>query len=99
MIEELRNAGPLERRVHTRHRARTKVYIKPEVGQMRLCQAVNLSATGVAIKTDNMGLRLGSQVLLIFVINLDKVQKLHRRIATVCYVKHGQTGFHMETAR
>ena len=40
----------MERRLHTRHRARTTVYILLPDGQRRLCKAVNLSATGVFIR-------------------------------------------------
>jgi hypothetical protein len=39
----------VERRLHTRHRARTIVYITVPGGRRKLCKAVNLSATGVFI--------------------------------------------------
>ena len=35
----------MERRLHTRHRARTTVYITIPGGRRKLCRAVNLSAT------------------------------------------------------
>ncbi len=35
----------MERRLHTRHRARTTVYINIPGGRRKLCRAVNLSAT------------------------------------------------------
>jgi len=54
----------LERRLHTRHRARTTVYITVPGGRKRLCRAINLSATGVFIETTNLGLRKGQQVAM-----------------------------------
>ena len=60
----------MERRLHTRHRARTVVYITIPGGRRKLCKAVNLSATGVFIETTNLGLRKGQQVVLAFAINL-----------------------------
>jgi len=60
----------VERRLHTRHRARTVVYITVPGGRRKLCKAVNLSATGVFIETTNLGLRKGQQVVLAFAINL-----------------------------
>ena len=54
----------MERRLHTRHRARTIVYITVPGGRRKLCKAQNLSATGVFIETSNLGLRKGQQVVL-----------------------------------
>ena len=73
----------MERRLHTRHRARTIVYIMVPGGRRKLCKAVNLSATGVFIETTNLGLRKGQQVILAFAINLGAITKLHRRTAVV----------------
>jgi hypothetical protein len=86
----------VERRLHTRHRARTTVYIKVPGGNRKLCRAVNLSATGVFIETSNLGLRKGQQVELSFAINLGAVTKLHRRTAVVAHVSRGGTGLLME---
>ena len=49
----------MERRLHTRHRARTTVYINYPGRQGKLCKAKNLSANGVFIETSNLGLRKG----------------------------------------
>lgn len=87
----------LERRLHTRHRARTTVYIMVPGGRKRLCKAINLSATGVFIETSNLGLRKGQQVDLAFAINLGAVTKLHRRSATVAHVSRGGTGLLMDS--
>jgi hypothetical protein len=86
----------VERRLHTRHRARTTVYINIPGGRRKLCRAVNLSATGVFIETTNLGLRKGQQVELSFAINLGAVTKLHRRTAVVAHVSRGGTGLLME---
>ncbi|HEY8507359.1 MAG TPA: PilZ domain-containing protein [Steroidobacteraceae bacterium] len=86
----------MERRLHTRHRARTSVYIAVPGGRRKLCRAVNLSATGVFIETSNLGLRKGQQVELSFAINLGTITKLHRRTAIVAHVSRGGTGLLME---
>ena len=87
----------MERRLHTRHRARTIVYITGPGGSRKLCKAVNLSATGVFIETSNLGLRKGQQVVLSFAIVLGVITKLHRRTAVVAHVTSGGTGLMMET--
>ena len=87
----------MERRLHTRHRARTTVYITVPGGNRKLCKAVNLSATGVFIETTNLGLRKGQTVVLSFAINLGTVTKLHRRTAVVAHVSLGGTGLMMES--
>ena len=86
----------MERRLHTRHRARTIVYLTVPGGCRKVCKAVNLSATGVFIQTANLGLRKGQQVELAFAINLGTVTKLHRRAAVVARVSRGGTGLMME---
>lgn len=86
----------LERRLHTRHRARTIVYIILPGGRRQICKAVNLSATGVFIRTSGLGLRKGQKVELAFAINLGSVTKLHRRTAVVAHVSGGGTGLMME---
>lgn len=86
----------MERRLHTRHRARTQIFVKHGKSRIK-CMAVNLSASGVAVKSEeNLGLRIGQVVELAFTINLGAVVKIHRRTAKVCHVKNGITGFHME---
>ncbi|HUN26192.1 MAG TPA: PilZ domain-containing protein [Steroidobacteraceae bacterium] len=86
----------MERRLHTRHRARTTVYITVPGGKRKLCRAANLSATGVFIETTNLGLKKGQHVELAFAINLGAVTKLHRRTAVVAHVSRGGTGLMME---
>src|SRR5260221_674095 len=79
----------MERRLHTRHRARTTVYIMMPAGKRRLCRAINLSANGVFIRTASLGLRKGQQVELAFAIDLGAVTKVHRRTAVVAHISGG----------
>lgn len=88
----------LEKRLHTRHRAKTKVHVR--VGafkEPKMCIASNLSANGVAIKTEGMGLTKGQVVELSFAIDLGLVVKIHKRTATVAHITSGITGFIMES--
>ena len=87
----------MERRLHTRHRARTAVYVSVPGRPGKLCRARNLSANGVFIETESLGLRNGQQVELAFAINLGTVTKIHRRTAVVAHVSGGGTGLQMET--
>ena len=86
----------MERRLHTRHRARTTVYVIMSGRKSRICKAKNLSANGVVVETENLGLRKGQQVQLAFAINLGLVTKIHRRTAIVAHVTRGGTGLMME---
>ena len=83
--------------MHTRHRARTTVYISVPGRSGKLCRAHNLSANGVFVQTDNLGLAKGAIVELAFAINLGKVTKIHRRQAVVAHVTRGGTGLRMES--
>ena len=65
-------------------------------GKRHLCRAVNLSATGVFVRTDVLGLRKGQQVELSFAINLGTITKIHRRTAIVAHVSRGGTGLMMD---
>ncbi len=86
----------MERRLHTRHRARATVYLIVPGRKGRLCRAINLSANGVFVETHNLGLAKGSIVELAFAINLGRVTKIHRRQAVVAHVSGGGTGLKME---
>lgn len=84
----------IERRLHSRHRASTLVHIKAGPISKKL-KAINLSAQGVAIPTNGLGLRVNQEVDLTFVIDLGKISKLHKRHARVTHVTSGITGFSM----
>ena len=87
----------MERRLHTRHRARTTVYVSAPGRKGKLCRARNLSANGVFVETSNLGLPQGSLVELAFAINLGRITKIHRRTAVVAHISHGGTGLRMES--
>lgn len=87
---------PVERRLTTRHRARTTVYVLLPGRKRRLCRAKNLSASGVFVETSDMGLRKGQTVELAFAISLGVVTKIHRRTAIVAHISRGGTGLMME---
>jgi hypothetical protein len=87
----------MERRLHTRHRARTAVYVSVPGRPGKLCRARNLSANGVFIETENLGLKKGATVHLAFAINLGVVTKIHRRTAIVAHISRGGTGLMMES--
>jgi hypothetical protein len=87
----------MERRLHTRHRARTAVFVSTPGRPGKLCRARNLSANGVFIETANLGLKKGSTVHLAFAINLGVVTKIHRRTAIVAHISKGGTGLMMES--
>ena len=89
-------ADKMERRLHTRHRARTTVYVIMPGGGRRLCRAVNLSANGVFVRTTALGLRKGQHVQLAFAIDLGAITKIHRRTAVVAHVSGGGTGLMMD---
>jgi hypothetical protein len=86
----------LERRLHSRHRARATVYLVAPGRRGALCKANNLSANGVFVETRNLGLAKGSIVELAFAINLGSITKIHRRKAIVAHVSRGGTGLKME---
>jgi hypothetical protein len=86
----------MERRLHSRHRARATVYVVTAGRRGALCKAHNLSANGVFVETRNLGLAKGSIVELAFAINLGAITKIHRRKAIVAHVSRGGTGLKME---
>jgi hypothetical protein len=86
----------MERRLHSRHRARATVYVVAAGRRGALCKAHNLSANGVFVETRNLGLAKGSIVELAFAINLGAITKIHRRKAIVAHVSRGGTGLKME---
>lgn len=87
----------MERRLHTRHRARATVYLMVPGRKGSLCRAHNLSANGVFVETRNLGLAQGSIVELAFAISLGVVTKIHRRQAVVAHVSRGGTGLRMDS--
>jgi hypothetical protein len=56
----------------------------------------NVSAMGVYVATEDLGLAIGTHVELVFAIELGSVIKLHRRGATVVHLRAGGTGFALQ---
>jgi hypothetical protein len=75
----------MERRLHSRHRAKATVYLVVPGRRGSLCRAHNLSANGVFVETRNLGLAKGSIVELAFA-NLGTITKIHRRKAIVAHL-------------
>jgi len=86
----------VENRLHTRHRTKTRVSITAPGLTLALYRSGNLSAKGVYIVTQGLGLSPGAGVTLTFVIQLGNIMKLHRRRAHVVHLHNGGTGFEME---
>ena len=87
---------PMERRLNTRHRAKTTVYVTVPGRASRVCKAHNLSANGVFVETPDLKLTKGASVELAFAINLGAVTKIHRRNAIVAHSSQSGTGLRME---
>ena len=84
-----------ERRVHLRHKALTTVYLSIPGTGVRRCVARNLSFRGVFVETDTLDLMRGTQVELIFAVNLGQVTRIHRRPAEIAHVSTIGAGLHM----
>lgn len=87
----------IEKRLHTRHRASTRVRVSIPGRKSVICKAVNLSAAGCAIATGGLGLKKGQRATLTFLVKLGTITKMHIRTATVTHVTAGRTGFAMDT--
>jgi len=92
----LRGRCQMERRLHARHKARTTVYVQATGRPSKSCHSKNISANGVFVATENLGLRAGSVVELAFAVDLGTVTRIHRRTAVVAHVSQGGTGLRME---
>lgn len=84
-----------ERRLHTRHRARTKMTVRRTSGARQTTSIVNLSVMGCCARTTDMQLRVHEEVELNFFINLGTMIKIHKRKARVAWVRNGMSGFAM----
>jgi hypothetical protein len=86
----------LERRLLERNKVSTTVYLSVPGGSFRRCQARNLSAMGVYIELESLGLPAGSVVNLVFAVSLDDTVRLHRRKAVVAHVRDDGAGLMMQ---
>ncbi|MDH3893907.1 MAG: PilZ domain-containing protein [Chromatiales bacterium] len=86
----------MERRLHTRHHAATRVYLSaPGYGFWR-CHAQNVSSAGVFLEDGPAELPRGTEVELIFAVSLGRVTRIHRRQAVVAHISSNGTGLMMK---
>lgn len=86
----------MERRLLERNKVSTTVYLSVPGGRFRRCQARNLSAMGVFLELESLGLPAGSVVNLVFAVALDDTIRLHRRKAVVAHVHDDGAGLMMQ---
>jgi hypothetical protein len=86
-----------EKRAHARHNTKTRISVRAPGLAPIILRSTNLSAKGVFVHTEDLGLTPGTAVELTFVIELSGVIKLHRRRATVVHLHNGGTGFEMDS--
>lgn len=86
----------MERRLLERNRVSTTVYLSVPGGRMQRCRARNLSAMGVFLEIESLGLPAGTVVNLVFAVNLGDVVRLHRRKAVVAHISEGGAGLMMQ---
>jgi hypothetical protein len=87
----------MERRLHTRHRARTAVYVSVPGPSRQVVSRAKSERERRVHRDENLGLKKGATVHLAFAINLGVVTKIHRRTAIVAHVSKGGTGLMMES--
>lgn len=86
----------MERRLFERNKVETTVYLSvPGAGQERCC-AIDLSAMGVFVQYEAVGLPAGTEVNLVFAIDLGDTVKLHRRKAVIAHVSERGAGLMMQ---
>ena len=85
----------MERRLLERNKVSTTVYLSVPGGRFRRCQARNLSAMGVFLELDSLGLPAGTAVNLTFAVSLDDTVRLHHRRAVVAHVHDDGAGLMM----
>lgn len=83
-----------EKRFEPRWKANTEVKVVAGKNK-KICRCENISATGCAIHTEDMGLKKNQRVELMFMVKSNGITKLHKRMAIVIYIKNGITGFVM----
>lgn len=86
----------MERRLLERNKVATTVYLSVPGGKLHRSCARNLSAMGVFLEIDSLGLPAGSVVDLVFAVNLGVTVRLHRRKAVVTHVSRNGAGLLMQ---
>jgi hypothetical protein len=86
----------MERRLLERNKVSTTVYLSVPGGRPYRCQAKNLSAMGVFLEINALGLPAGTVVNLVFAVNLGDTVRLHRRKAVVAHITEKGAGLMMQ---
>ena len=86
----------MERRLLERSKVSTTVYVAAPGADSIRCRATNLSAMGVFLQTNKLGLPAGTEVSLVFAVDLGNTVRLHRRRAVVTHVAKRGAGLIMQ---
>jgi hypothetical protein len=87
----------MDRRLHMRHPARTQVYVCAPGQPIRRCKAANVSSSGVFLEGARFRLPRGTEVELIFAVDLGTVTRIHRRKGVVAHVSVNGAGLKMKS--
>jgi len=90
-------SGPfMERRLLERNKVSTTVYVSAPGASPIRCHARNLSAMGVFLEINSLGLPAGTVVNLVFAVDLGDTVRLHRRKAVVAHISERGAGLMMQ---
>jgi len=87
----------MDRRLHMRHAARTQVYVSVPGQPIHRCKAANVSSSGVFLEGAKFKLPRGTEVELIFAVDLGTLTRIHRRNAVVAHVSSNGAGLKMKS--
>ena len=86
----------MERRLLDRSKVSITVYLAVPGADSIRCRATNLSAMGVFLQINALGLPAGTIVSLVFAVDLGDTVRLHRRKAVVAHVAERGAGMIMQ---
>ena len=86
----------MERRLLERNKVATTVYLSVPGARPQRCRAKNLSAMGVFLEINSLGLPAGTVVNLVFAVNLGETVRLHRRKAVLAHITERGVGLMMQ---
>jgi hypothetical protein len=86
----------VERRLLERSKVSTVVYLSVPGSRYHRCRAKNLSAMGVFLEMNSLGLPAGTVVNLVFAVTLSNTIRLHRRRAIVTHISERGAGLMMQ---
>jgi hypothetical protein len=86
----------VERRLLERSKVSTNVYLSVPGANSIRCRATNLTARGVFLQINSLGLPAGTEVSLVFAVELGDMVRLHRRKAVVTHIANRGAGLMMQ---